>query len=126
MQKTALFYFRNSFIKPLSIPTLLYMHTNTYKWHTNTSMNLLSPRYFSVHTTVKLLHCKVLDFTPAPYLWHLIPNIQNFNSVYYRILAVLQEWVYEQHVRVVESTSKWLWQLVKHSANDHWSHDWSR
>ena len=81
-------------------------------WHACTSVNFLSEAYFifikskaenqlkfqqnsvpaeRVHTTIKLLHRKTLDFTITPNLWLL--DISDFSSVDNRILAMLQEWV---------------------------------
>ena len=49
-----------------------------------------------VHTTVKLLSRETPDFIIAPKLWLLY--ISDFNLVDNRILAILQEWVYQHRV----------------------------
>jgi len=44
-------------------------------------------------TKIELFHCKTLDFITALKLW--LHNISDFSSVYYGILAVLQESVWD-------------------------------
>ena len=50
--------------------------------------------------TVKLLRHETTDPIVAPNLW--LPNIPDYSSGLYRILAVQQEWIYRTALRDVD------------------------
>jgi len=73
-----------------------------------------------VCTTVKLLCWDMPDLIIAPNLWLL--NMSDFSPVYYRILAMLQDWVCQYPMRDVNKLRQRLIdrQAVTDQAIDQW------
>jgi len=73
-----------------------------------------------VRTVIKMLHRKKLDFIIAPNL--LLFNMTDFSPVYYRILAMLQEWVCQHRMGDVDKLRQRLIdrQTIIDQAIDRW------